>query len=381
MLLIADSFAAQGMVTVAIDAAKHGDRTLCNTHPDPANPNPQFKISGCVNPNGCTALPGSVGQGDAPTPGPPGTCDSAGLAKRPVSRGATNNTDGIALLSSNYLISANFFRTRDTFRQDVIDQSQLIRAIAFAPTGLPPTGHVVFDHIFNHAVTTTGTAMIIDPTTIYFSGQSLGSIQGAMDVATNPRISRAAFNVGGGTVVDVFATAPAFAGLFAGLVTSLGIAPGTPQFIQFLTVAKTILDPADPINFVGHLTDKDHMLPNLLTPLGGNPNGTVLQAPKAILSQIANCDDTVPNPFNFLYASNAGLGPLPPNGTPGFVQLFVGSGFDPQNPRVCSATTAIEHAFLNDFANPPVTGKAQADQATFLRTAAPVTSIIPAPAP
>jgi len=370
MLLIADSFAAQGMVTVAIDAAKHGDRTLCNTHPDPASLNPQFRISGCVNPNGCAALPGAAGQGDPATPGPPGTCDAAGLVKRPVAANATGNTDGIAALSSNYLISANFFRTRDTFRQDVIDQSQLIRAIAFVPTGAP---HVVFDHILNHAATTTGTTLIIDPTTIYFSGQSLGSIQGAMDVATNPRISRAAFNVGGGTVVDVFATAPAFAGVFAGLVTSLGITPGTPQFIQFLTVAKTILDPADPINFMGHLTDKDRMLPNLLTPLGGNPNGTVLQAPKTILSQAANCDDTVPNPFNFLYAANVGsLTPLPPTGAPGTFQLFTSSDAPT---ATCPGGGGVSHGFLTDFSKPTVAGTAQTDLASFLKTGQNVPSI------
>ena len=60
-------------------------------------------------------------------------------------------------MSSNYLVSANFFRTRDTFRQDMIDQSQLVRAVAFAPTGAPPTGHNLFDHMI-------ATGVIIDPT-------------------------------------------------------------------------------------------------------------------------------------------------------------------------------------------------------------------------
>ena len=219
--------------------------------------------------------------------------------------------------------------------------------------------------------------MIVDPGAVYFSGQSLGSIQGAADVATNPRISKAAFNVGGGTVVDVFANSPAFQDLVNQLLGGLGIdrAKDPAKFLQFLTVAKTVLDPADPINFVGHLTNPDTMLPDLLT----NAGGTVPQIPKTILSQIANCDDTVPNPFNFLYASNAGLGPLPPSGVPGTVQLFVGSGFDAQNPTVCSPTTAIEHGFFTDFLNPPVTDKAQADLASFLKTSNPVGSVIVAP--
>lgn len=371
MLLIADSFAAQGMATVAIDAAKHGDRTLCNTHPDPNNPNPQFQISGCLPGTACTALQGAVGQGDPATPGPPGTCD-VGLLKAPVEPvGPPGSTaDGIPVLSGNYLISANFFRTRDTFRQDIIDQSQLIRAIAAVPdpTKLPPnSGHPVLDHMVQRGV-------IIDPGTIYFSGQSLGSIQGAMDVATNPRISRAGFNVGGGTVVDVFATAPAFSAGFQTLIGSLGITPGTSQFIQFLTVAKTILDPADPINFMGHLTDKDHMLPNLLPPLGGNPNGTVPQSPKTILSQAAQCDNTVPNPFNFLYASNVGsLTPLPPTGAAGTFQLFVSS--DTTTSSFCPTGGAVSHGFLTDFSKPAVAGKAQTDLASFLKTAQPVPGI------
>src|SRR5262249_32174948 len=61
MLLIADTFAAAGMATVAIDAAKHGDRTLCNTHPDTNDPNPANRISGCLGT--CTALQGAAGQG------------------------------------------------------------------------------------------------------------------------------------------------------------------------------------------------------------------------------------------------------------------------------------------------------------------------------
>ena len=31
MLRVANAFAKQGMVTVAIDAAKHGDRSLCSS--------------------------------------------------------------------------------------------------------------------------------------------------------------------------------------------------------------------------------------------------------------------------------------------------------------------------------------------------------------
>ncbi|MEO8705545.1 MAG: hypothetical protein ABI867_36280 [Kofleriaceae bacterium] len=358
MLAVADSNAAAGMVTIAIDAAKHGDRSFCTSG----------STNQCVGGATCTtALPPGA-QGDA---APPGTCGAAGFIKRPASPTcvgacAAGITDGIPVVSSNYLVTTNFFRTRDTMRQDMIDQSQLVRVMAFAPSGAPPTGHAVFDRMVTQGV-------IMDPATIYFSGQSLGAIQGTMDVATNPRISKAVFNVGGGTIVDIFTNSPAFAATTNALLASLGIVPGTSEFLQFLVVAKTVLDPAEPLNYAGHLTSKT--LPNLLPPLGGNPDGSVAQAPKKILTQIANCDLTVPNPFNLLHSSNVPTGPLPtgaaffaPGGV-GTFQLFVTPPFNPATFGVCSPlpASAVKHTFLTDWAVPSLTLNAQTDLAGFVR--------------
>jgi hypothetical protein len=352
MLAVADTNAEAGMVTVAIDAAKHGDRSFCTSGTTGA-------ASGCNGGAACTTGLPAGAQGDA---NPPGTCGAAGFLKLPASSTCTGTcassaTDGIPAVSGNYLVSANFFRTRDTLRQDLIDQSQLIRALAFAPAGAPPTGHAVFDQMVARGV-------VIDPATIYFSGQSLGAIQGAMDVATNPRISKAAFNVGGGSIVDIFANSPAFTATTDQLLAGLGITRGSAAFLQFLVVAKTILDPADPINFAGHLTDKDKTLPNLLA--GGAP-----QAAKKILTQVANCDAVVPNPFSLVYASNVGTGALPagpaffaPSAT-GTFQLFVTDPFDPATFGSCSAS-AVEHGFLTDWVVPSLTANAQRDLANFV---------------
>jgi hypothetical protein len=232
-----------------------------------------------------------------------------------------------------------------------------VRAIAIVPAA-PPTGNAVFDHM-------VGTGVIIDPVAIYYSGQSLGAIQGAADVATNPRILKAGFNVGGGTIVDIFTNSPAFVNETNALLAGLGIEPGTSAYLQFLVVAKTVLDPADPVNFVGHLTA--NTLPNLLAT--GN------QAPKKILTQMANCDQTVPNPFNLIYASNVPTGPEPTGaaffalGATGTFQLFVGPGFNAATTPfgTCSATTAVEHAFITDWTTPALTTKAQNDIANFVR--------------
>src|SRR4051794_39306743 len=39
---------------------------------------------------------------------------------------------------------------------------------------------------------------------VWFVGLSLGSINGVLDVAANPRITEAAFSVGGGSLIDTF---------------------------------------------------------------------------------------------------------------------------------------------------------------------------------
>ncbi|HEU4729177.1 MAG TPA: hypothetical protein VFT22_14840 [Kofleriaceae bacterium] len=362
LLLIAEAFASAGMVTVAIDAAKHGDRALCTSGTTGTTPVAGgLPIGGCNPGIACvTDLPAGA-QGDA---APPGHCADGklfklGLDGTPVT---TPDKDGIPAISSNYLISANFFRTRDTLRQDLIDESQLVRALAFVPsaTGTPST---VFAHM-------AAQGLVIDPGTVYYVGQSLGSIQGSMNVATNPRILKAAFNVGGGTLVDIFTQAPRFKPATDQLLAGLGIVPGTAQFLQFLVVAKTVLDPADPINFAGHLTD--NTLANLLMP------GT-LQPKRAVLAQIADCDDTVPNPFNLVFASNIGVSPLPTGDafftsrTPGTFQVFISSATQTLAGFLACQSGVVKHGFLLDPSTPgaaTLTGKAQADIAAFLAAGA-----------
>jgi hypothetical protein len=381
MLPIADTFAAQGLVTVSIDAAKHGDRSFCTPGVVSVQVPGVGAVPICVGAgSSCISRLPAGAQGDA---APPGVCvngdGSAGsFTKLPVGCGGDNGclanaTDGIPLVSANYLVSANFFRTRDTFRQDIIDQSQLIRAVVLTPpspiTGA--TGHSIFDRLlFTDNV-------IIDPRLIYYSGQSLGAIQGTLDVAANPRISKAVLNVGGGTIVDIFTNSPSFSAGTNQLLAGLGIKPGTSAYLQFLVVAKTILDPADPVNFAGHLTA--NTLPNLLPPLGGAIDGSVPQAAKKILTQAAFCDQVVPNPFNFILDATAGTGPRlidPTFGAPGTFELFFKGSAAPSAADLASCpapgstaplpTFAVSHGFLIDWSDQIITGKAQADAAAFV---------------
>jgi len=209
-----------------------------------------------------------------------------------------------------------------------------------------------------------------------------------VNVATNPRISKAVLNVGGGTIIDIFTNSPAFTDRTDALLAQLGIQRGTPAFLQFLVVAKTVLDPADPVNFVNHLTVQKNMLPNLLS-----KTGPALQDPKKILSQMANCDGVVPNAFGLIYSSNlyrddpAPGVPLPAVaaffttvGLRGPFQLFVGAGFGTSADTTfgkCPApppapqpdpTPVVGHTFLTDWSISSLTQNAQTDAAAFLKS-------------
>ncbi|HEY6910243.1 MAG TPA: hypothetical protein VI356_12785 [Myxococcales bacterium] len=359
MLAIADTLNKAGIAVASIDAAKHGDRSFCKADAE------------CATGAHCVPEPALASEGDAPGP-TPGVCRNGTTPTSPRAdfkrsaacpNPACTNESAVPVASSNFLIGTNFFRTRDTQRQDIIDQSQLVRVLSPNPAcqlGAPPTDAA---HTCANRVLPIALGVQIDPGQIWFVGQSLGSIEGVVDVASNPRINEAAFNVGGGTIVDVFTTSPAFASATNQLLQAIGIQPGTPQFLQFLVVAKTILDPADPVNYAPHLTRDP--LPNLLR----DPTGKTPQATKDIFTQVAFCDQVVPNPFNFILDTTAHTGPTPIDqgfGGPGNLQVYA-KGTTVPDLTACPAPTsglpppssAVSHGFLLDFADAAITATAQ----------------------
>lgn len=368
MLAVANELNAAGLAVAAIDANKHGARSFCSADKD------------CVAGASCVPIPALANQGD-PAGATPGKCQggtpingSLFLNKITVcpAAGCPNAVAnaGTPAASGNFLLSANLFRTRDTLRQDLIDQSQLIRVLALDPTKADSANSDIFKTIAG------AVGGVIDPRSIYYVGESLGSIQGDANVATNPRISKAVFNVGGQTIVDVFSNAPALAPDLNALLAGLGIQPGTAKYLAFINTAKWILDPADPANFSDHLLRNN--LPNLLPPVGGNTDGSVPQLAKKILGQLANCDTTVPNPFNLLMYKSIGLGPDGANASTGTQEVF---RFQQLDSTACPGGP-IPHGFFTNWGTgtpppgvPPglwstgvaqMTKQAQDDAAAFL---------------
>ena len=324
-LLIAGVLASQGIVVAAIDAAKHGARSWCTV--DTTNP---AAPTGCATGVACDTSVFAQQQGD-PDTGKPGLCVGA-LAPKPLDATCAyptcwDATAGNAYTSGLFFTGLNLFRWRDSTRQDILDQSMLVRVLRSA------NGSAVISAALG------GAPFAIDPSKVFYVGQSVGSIEGTINLAANPYVSRAALNVGGGTWIDIMTTSPAFRDVYVAGLDALGIAEGSAENLLFLIGAKWILDPADPINFARHLTVAP--LPNVIV----DPTGQTPQAPKAILGQAALCDDTVPNPASELLYGTMGLAPLNPttgSDTPG-LQWYMASGGG-----ACPAD-GISHGFLLDW--------------------------------
>jgi hypothetical protein len=387
MLTAANTLVDAGNVVVAIDLPWHGQRSYCSIAAVAGNPD-----AACVPGNHCVPEPALAGQGaiSAPTPGlcrtgtsptspvgaflnraalclDPGTAGVPGsscasvpglpnpIALNPATGAPTNA--GFPFTSGQFYLSANFFRARDTFRQAWIDHTQLMQVVAPQPQAGTIPGNDLYNALLAKGI-------IVNPLDISFVGQSLGSFVTTGTVAANPRVSRAVLNTNGGTMIDIFMSSPVYQPQADALLSSLGInmtlvrhppAPDSPDFPAYLVAAgqyliyvnalKMINDPADPINFAGHVTADT--LPNLLA----NPSGSVAQTPKKALAQCALCDQSVPNAFNALAAGNMGLTPyLPPSGPgTGTVQWFGTPQiqyppFPPTYPNTC--TIAVDHEFF-----------------------------------
>lgn len=348
MLGVADALAAKGFVVAAIDMPLHGDRAFCK------------QDSECQTASGaqgtCTPDPAMAGQGDAV---PPGHCGAG--------QHLTFLTDQLQTAASgNYFVSANFFRLRDTIRQNDIDQSALVLALARPsrdPNIFPqPAADAVFAYL-------AGKGIAIDPTKVYSVGHSLGGLVNAQVVATNPRFARAIQSPTGGTLVDVFTSSPDFHDQSCALFASLGIpvctSPNDPavlaKYLQTLIVAKWILDPADPINYTAHVRTK-LASPLLAAPpngLGGTP---LVHATTDVLGQLANCDTTIPDAFG---VEQLGLGGIP-------YALYETSGAPPAGTPAgfCLDPTAgpVPHGTLVDaaFSSTPIGGTMRDQAASFL---------------
>ncbi|RKG67382.1 hypothetical protein D7V80_16360 [Corallococcus sp. CA054B] len=256
---VANTLTGAGYAVVAMDAVYHGERTSCvGSAAVLPTPNPVGDDAACANPatQRCDNDPQSVSYGRcvartietrascaaaALPPGVPGDVYCANIISPSQGRCMADNLceggdflrdKGVPAISGwNFLNLGNLFTTRDNFRHHVVDFAQLTRVLNS-------------DEL--------AAVVKLDAAQVDYVGQSLGGIMGTMSTAVSPRVRRSVLNVAGGNLAGVLLTAESFEKQRTAFLLQLsqaGIKPGMPTFDTFISLANTILDPADARNY------------------------------------------------------------------------------------------------------------------------------------
>jgi hypothetical protein len=178
---------------------------------------------------------------------------------------------------------------RDCLRQTAVDLMQLTRVIR---QGLDLDGDGVPD---------------LDPSRIYYGGDSLGSLLGPVFVGAEPSVRAAAFNTGGATVTEIARFSPAYRPIIAGFLGAnlpplLNLPNGFDEDYPLpgQPVRVTTVPGALAIQNVLELTE--------WLDTAGDPGSFAARlAPRPMLVQFARADRTMPNPATSLFIRAAGL--------------------------------------------------------------------------
>jgi dienelactone hydrolase len=112
-----------------------------------------------------------------------------------------------------------------------------------------------------------------DGARIGFVGQSLGSIVGTGFLAIDPSVNLGVLNVPGGGLARLLDGSPTFGPRIRAGLAAAGVQAGTAAFDQFMVIAQTLLDGADPINHIASAVATDRVLMQLVV---GGGNATAL---------------------------------------------------------------------------------------------------------
>ena len=205
MLPIADAYANQGIMVVAIDLPLHG---LADTSDavlfagfDANQPGARERIFGLdlVNPLGAA--------------GPDGMIDSSG---------------------AHFLNLGNLLVARDNLTQSTSD---LLHLFALLPT-------LDYD----------GAGSDVDATRIHFVGHSLGGIVGTPFLTlAAPNVQSATLAMSGGGIAKLLDGSQSFGPVLEAGLGSVNVIKGTPNYEAYLWGAQTVLDRMDPVNYAATL--------------------------------------------------------------------------------------------------------------------------------
>ncbi|HTL36335.1 MAG TPA: hypothetical protein VL326_24550 [Kofleriaceae bacterium] len=288
-LTFAGQAAAAGFAVVAIDFSGHGSRAVRTSDDialgckgrcvDKATGDYYAPgTTGCANAD-CSCEPLTAGGAIADCPDPsPVTGDHCGKTSLTTTSG--NNEGAVPTPRENPQcfdspLSTDLAKTRDGFRQTVLDLERTVIAVKACGLGCS-----------------------FDSSKILYTGVSLGGILGSIATANSPDIKAAMLSVPGAGWIDLLENTdtvefrcPLINGLIDGgiltgvkwtgtntdalcLAADKAAWQGQPGYAQFAATARWILDPADPANFAAKLAPKrfmiqevtgDTVVPNLTT--------------------------------------------------------------------------------------------------------------------
>ncbi len=224
VLALGDFLARRGFAGISIDFPYHGNRTHCKRGGPVSVPHP---LTGeLIDLNPCT---------DGATCAVDGRCvDNHGqgnnLAMWPVLEFPMSS--GAAFLEMEQIAA-----TRDHFVQALIDLRSLTRSLR--------------EGDWKSAI---GYELATDQ--LYYIGQSLGGIIGAVFTTITPEIERAVWNVPGCDLVDMFDDSVYFGMQIDAFFTREDILRSSYEAELFLDIARWIVDAVDPASFA-HLKRED----------------------------------------------------------------------------------------------------------------------------
>ncbi|PID41951.1 MAG: hypothetical protein CSA52_00455 [Gammaproteobacteria bacterium] len=230
---------------------------------------------------GALVLENTVANGASTIPGLPGTDFerhfnfTADAAANPTPMNFDHD-NAVGTSGSLFANLKNFINSRDLLRQMVNDLQQLRHSIG----GIDLNGNGIAD---------------LSGSSVYYIGQSLGTIDGIPFVATVNNTATAADNivaanmrVPGGGIARLYEHSPTFAPrILAALQASAGITQGDASLEAFINTLQASLDSGDAVNFVQDLGDTptllsmvigDTVIPNSAYP-AENASGLATPAP------------------------------------------------------------------------------------------------------
>ena len=257
VFVLADGLAAGGSAAIGFDIDFHGARTRCSA---------DSQCNGAAA-GSCDVATGVCAGGLAVSTTNPLACVLAAFS------GDMVNDCEPAASGNGYVDPANLFGGRAGGYQYVVDAAQLVRVVS-------ATG----GNSLQARLAAAGLAGSLDPSKLSFLGHSLGAINGAIFLATDPSINGAnVLSVGGGHLFEILADG-AFHPAVDQLLMQLGIMRGTAAYAQLVQTTRWVLDPTDPFS-VGRLIRR---APSFSYVVGAaNP-------PKLAIVQEAGMDTVVP---------------------------------------------------------------------------------------